>query len=111
QNDFLHFQVLQQNIECRGEETGVLGLEHEIIISFRFKAFDDWFAGYAVLKTVFNLSMEVRSPATEIVVDVDGRDAIALCSLLQGGNPLRHGDGVPEQLARLGKVQSIDHVD
>ena len=75
QNQGLHLEIFQERIQRCGKESRVLGLEDEVVILHRSQDLDNWLAPHAVVETVLDLGVEVRSPAAEVIVDVHDRNS------------------------------------
>ena len=86
-------------------------LEHEVIVFLGAEQLDDGPAAHAILEAVVDLGAEVRSPAAEVVVDVDCRNAALMGARLEGRDLPGHGQRMAQELVALGKLKVIDHVD
>ena len=60
---------------------------------------------------MLDLGLEIRSPAAEVVVDVDHRHAGAQAAALEGADARRDREGARRQLLGVDEVPGADHVD
>jgi hypothetical protein len=111
QNQCPDLQVLQQDVESRGKECRMFGLQHKIIIWLRMQQGGNRLAADMAVETVLQLFVEIRLPAAEIVVDINGRTAGMPGALLQLRQTAGHRQSVLQQLRPLGEFEVIDDID
>ena len=103
-------EVAEEDVHRRGEERGMLRLEHEVVLLVRPEAFGQRPPLAPVLQAPLDHRRQVRPPAAEVVVRVDDRHPGLLARRLSSRQPVGRGDGVPEESVGLGKVERVDHV-
>lgn len=94
QNQGLRFEVGEQRTERGGEEAGVLGLEHEIVVVVGPQELGDRPAAHTRFEAMADDAREVGLPPAKVVVDVDARNPVAPSAALQGGETWRHRQGL-----------------
>ena len=99
QHDRTHLQILDEKIQLRMIEPGVLGFEDEVVVAVRAQQFSDGVSPNSTFQYVSQLLPEIRAPFPEVVVHIDHRHAgipgaaSQLRQLLRGGRRHRSRRG------------------
>ena len=104
-------EVLQQQVQRRGEERRVHRLEHEVVVVRGRQPLGDLRAQAVGRPRVAHQCLPVRAPAAFVVVGVDRRNPVAPATVLQGGDALCDGEGCLQHLVGVRVGPAADHVD
>ena len=111
ENEFFRTEIVQQSFERGRKEAGMFRLENEVIILLGPQQQNDLVAARFFPLAMQNLPPEIRTPAPEIIVHVNHRDAHFLRPLFQPHKLPRHRPGISQELVRLRKIEVVDDVD
>ena len=103
-------EVLQQQAETGLVERGMARLQYEVVLAGRCKELS-YRPALRARTNVLDLLLEVRSPASKVVIDVDAWDASSARAFPQLGELRRYGSRGLQQAPSTGKFEIVDHVD
>jgi hypothetical protein len=106
-----HVQVLEKRVEGRGEKCGMLGLENEVVGFLRSQQLCKWSSANVVRQAVLEQHSKVRSPLSEVVVDIDDGNVLLSRAPGEGTQALRHWESVLEYPVASVELEIVYHVD
>ncbi len=103
--------MFQQQIERSLVETGVFGLQHEVILIVGSNLAHEGLSLGTLLQTVVQQLLEAGTPPAEIVVHINRREARLACTRFQITNVRRDIERLFQQLIAARVVKVIQNID
>jgi ABC-type Fe2+-enterobactin transport system substrate-binding protein len=85
--------------------------QHEIIIVFGRQLFDYRLAANVGLQTVLDYFGKIRTPAPEVVVDINDRHTGSLGAALEGGKSTGHRQRISQQIFTSLEIDRVNYID